>query len=163
MVAREIGIAPPSLYRQFADAEEMIKDVVHECWHQVSTAMVSSVADIPEENALDRLQAQACAYVRYAMLTPSRYQLLFAPPIGRPVEVDSPVRPASRVLRETIERHEANGGKLPAPSAMDSTTFTLSLVHGRIALAHLAPERPANMPDQVETFVRASIQRLFSE
>ena len=161
MVAREAGVAAPSLYRQFEDADTMMKAVVRECWAQVGTAMADA-RDVGGETApLAQLQARMAAYVHYAMERPSRYQLLFALPVGWEVELDGPLRPAYRVVYESIERHAAAGGHLPTGDVVTAAILTISFAHGRIALAHLAPARPGNFTREVEAFVRETLERLF--
>ena len=161
-VAREAGVAAPSLYRQFPDAEAMLKEIVRECWAQLGTALVSAPGCAEPPGALGRLQEQMGAYVRYAMQRPSRYQLLFAPPLASEAEYVGPVRPAYRAVLETVERHAAEGGRLPTADPVSATLLAISFAHGRIALAHLAPARPGNVATEVEAFVRETLARLFA-
>lgn len=161
-VAREAGVAGPSLYRQFADADEMMKVIVHECWDQLGSEMATAARPAGIDPHLVRLQDQMGAYVHYAMRRPSRYQLLFAVQVDWGVELDGPVRPAYRVVLETIEQHVAQNGKLPTMDAVSAAIMSISFAHGRVALAHLAPARTGNQPADVEFFVRDTIRRLFS-
>lgn len=160
-VAREAGVAGPSLYRQFADANEMMKAIVQECWRQVGAEMSIAARPVDEDPPLIRLQDQMGAYVRYAMQRPSRYQFLFAIQIEWDTELDGPVRPAYRVVLETITQHAAQDGRLPTADAASAAIMSISFAHGRIALAHLAPARASNHPALVESFVRDIIRRLF--
>lgn len=162
MVAKEAGVAAPSLYRQFADADTMIKEIMRECWQQLASEMSAASHQVPELPPLARLHVQMNAYIQYAMLRPSRYQLLFAPNAKLEGEQDGPMRPASRATRELIEEHQAAGGRIPGVDAISATVFTLSFVHGRIGLAHLAPARPTNSPAAVQQFVRDGIERMFT-
>ena len=161
-VAREAGVAAPSLYRQFADAEAMFREVVRECWLQVGVEMSAAASAARDQPPVGRLQEQLGAYVRYAMQRPSRYQLLFALQAGSDGDLDGPLRPAYRPVLETIESHVAAGGRLPTADAVSAAIFTLSFAHGRIALAHLAPARPGNLAPVVEDFVRDVVGRLFA-
>lgn len=159
-VAKEAGVAAPSLYRQFEDADTMMREIARECWRQVGLEMLAAVRD-HQGSALERLQKQMAAYVRYAMKRPSRYQLLFALPSGWDVEVDGPLRPAYRAVLETVAAHIDLGGGLPTSDAISATILTISFAHGRIALAHLAPTRDGNSASQVEAFVSDTLARLF--
>jgi hypothetical protein len=102
------------------------------------------------------------AYVRYAMERPSRYQLLFALSYEPDNNLDGPLRPAFRPVRQTIEALAEAGGKLPARDAFTSALMLISLAHGRIALAHLAPRRPGNFAPEVEVFVLEALDLLFA-
>ena len=137
MIAKEAGIAAPSVYMQFPDAEALLKEIVHECWRQMADAMRQSLANGGQRSLFDTLVASAQAYVRYAMERPSRYRLLFARSYDPVHDIDGPLRPAFRPVRKTIEAIAAAGGKLPAGDAFTSALLLVSLAHGRIALAHL--------------------------
>ena len=163
MVAREAGVAAPSLYRQFPDAAAMMGEIIEECWRQVGQAMQAAADEAADRPPLSRLQAQMGAFVRYAMLRPSRYQLLFALPLGWDHELVGPLRPAWSPVLETIERHVAEGGRLPTADAPTAALLTLSFAHGRIALAHLAPVRRSNRADDVERFIGATLEGLFGD
>lgn len=159
-VAREAGVAGPSLYRQFADARTLMTAIVHECWQQLGAEMALAARgqdDLP----LARLQNQMAAYVRYAMQRQSRYQLLFAIQLDWEAELDGPVRPAYRAVLDTITQHASQGGRLPTADAESAAIMSISLAHGRIALAHLAPARPGNQLAVIESFIRSMIGRLF--
>ncbi|MBJ7483172.1 TetR/AcrR family transcriptional regulator [Brevundimonas sp.] len=162
-VAKEAGVAAPSLYRQFDDASAMLSEVERECWRQLGLEMSAAAEQVQEEPPLSRLQEQLGAYVRYAMQRPSRYQLLFATQLSGDTDVDGPVRPAYRPVFETIESHALLGGKLPTADTASSAILTISLAHGRIALAHLAPARPGNSAPLVEGFIRETLGRLFAD
>lgn len=161
MVAKEAGVAAPSLYRQFADVDAMMRDIVHECWQQMGAQLSAALEDVANEPPLVRLLTQMSAFVRYAMERPSRYQLLFALQTGSDSELDGPLRPAYRPILETIKAHVDVGGRLPTDDATSAALLTISLAHGRIALAHLAPARSGNMAGEVQNFVVDCLARLF--
>lgn len=162
MVAREAGVAAPSLYRQFADADAMMREIIGECWRQVGVAMLTAEMAAADRPALARLQAQMGGFVRYAMQRPSRYGLLFALAVGWEHELGGPLRPAYRLVLETIERHVREGGHLATADPVSAAILTLSMTHGRIAIAHLAPARAGNSVDEVEKFVRETLAHLFA-
>ena len=161
-VAKEAGVAAPSLYRQFDDASAMLREVERECWRQLGVEMSTAAEKVKESPPILRLQEQLGAYVRYAMQRPSRYQLLFATQLSSDADFDGPVRPAYRPVLETIESHVLSGGRIPTADTVSAAILTVSLAHGRIALAHLAPARPGNSAPLVEDFVRQTLGRLFS-
>lgn len=163
MVAREAGIAAPSVYAHFPDAKTMIAEVGRECWRQLGTAMSASTAHLVQPQAREEIAAKMTAYVRYAMERPSRYQLLFAPEHAESEQAeDTPglLQPAYRSVIASVERLAAEGGTLLAKDTISATLVILSLAHGRIALAHLAPWRSGNSLEGVTEFVLATLNKL---
>ena len=76
---------------------------------------------------------------------------------------DGPLRPAFRPVRKTIAAIAASGGKIPAQDPFTAALLIVSLAHGRIALAHLAPLRPGNFAPDVEAFVQEALERMFAD
>lgn len=164
MVAKEAGVAAPSIYAHFKDAKTFMVEIVRDCWRQLGSEMSEAASQCQDEDAFKILKAQLSAYVRYAMDRPSRYQLLFAlPPLEVEVLRDLPgmVQPAYRNVMESLERYVAAGKPPPTDDLADMTILILSLTHGRIALAHTAPHRRGNSPAGVESFVLGALDRLF--
>lgn len=164
-VAREAGVAAPSIYAHFTDARAMTTEIVRECWRQVAEQMEQATSDAQNKSPFEELTVKMKAFVRYAMDRPSRYQLLFAlHPIDTEVTRELPalLKPAFRSVIAPIEKILTAGGRLPAKDATASALLTLSLAHGRIAIAHLAPQRQGNSPAGVEAFVLDSLQHIFS-
>ena len=163
MVAKEAGIAAPSIYPHFKDVKTLMTEIVRDCWRQLGGAMSQAAAGAGAD-PYDALKAQMAAYVRYAMERPSRYQLLFAlPQLEMEVlrELPGTVQPAYRNVMESLERYAASGRRLPWDDIADMTLFVLSLAHGRIALAQTAPHRAGNEPAGVESFVLDILERVF--
>lgn len=162
MVAREAGVAAPSIYSQYSDAQSMMADIVRECWRQLGETM-GAAADVgPEAPADRRLQSQMAAYVRYAMERPSRYQLLFAPPIdtGRFPDLPGLLQPPYRQVLDTVAALQATGARLPFSDPGQAAVLIISIAHGRIAVAHLAPNRPGNSVEVVQAFVATALDGL---
>jgi AcrR family transcriptional regulator len=165
MVARAAGIAAPSVYRQFADARSMMTEIVRECWLRMADAMDEAARDWAEASALVRLKARMCGFVLHAMERPSRYQLLFA---MRPIDpsagvgMPGPLAPAYRSVEKSLTAIAEEGGALPTSDVFTSALLVLSIAHGRIALAHLAPNRPGNSAQSVAAFVSNAIDLLFA-
>lgn len=162
MVAKEAGVAAPSIYAHFRDAKAVTTEIVRQCWVQMGDEMSRAAIGCTSGAVRDIIKAQMSAYVRYAMERPSRYQLLFA---MQPIEEHEPnlglLLPAYRSLFFSIERWADEGGTLPAKDVISSTLLTLSIAHGRIAFAHLAPLRPGNSSPEICTFVLEALDRLF--
>ncbi len=164
MVAREVGVAAPSVYAHFPDAKAMIAEVGRECWRQLGEAMAGSTAHLRRPTPHEELKAKMTAYVQYAMERPSRYQLLFAPEhASSESSPESPglLQPAYRSVIASIEDLAAEGCVLPSRDVISTTLLILSFTHGRIALAHLAPWRSGNSAGGVTTFVLETLNQLF--
>jgi AcrR family transcriptional regulator len=74
-VAREAGISAPSIYDHFDDVERILGAVVAQLFVELAADV-----DAAQEGVADpvrRLQAGCDAYLRYAVLHPRRYELLF--------------------------------------------------------------------------------------
>ena len=102
MVAKEAGVAAPSVYAHFADAQQLFSAIVRECWNQMGQAMEAAAGGLAVGDPTGQLKQQLGAYVRYAMERPSRYQLLFAmQPIdaGETHTLPPLVQPAFRKVR----------------------------------------------------------------
>lgn len=163
MVAREAGVAAPSVYSQYADAQTMLADVVRECWRQLGEEMGARAAALgAAATDRDRLHAQMAAYVAYAMERPSRYQLLFAPPVDAAKFPDLPglLQPPYRQVRDTVSRLVGAGARFPFEDAGQAAILVISIAHGRVAVAHLAPHRPGNSSEAVQAFVTTALNGL---
>ena len=160
-VAKEAGVTAPSLYNQFADSEAMMREIVRECWRQMGAEMALLSGELPSDQPLERLRVQMTAYVRYAMHRPSRYQLLFALPLGAEADVVGFGRPVYEVVLATVAALVERSMVLPTDDMPSAVLLALSIAHGRIGLAHLALSLQSNSPASVEAFVLGIIGRLF--
>jgi AcrR family transcriptional regulator len=77
-VAREAGVAAPSVYLHFASKEALLRAVVSAHFAELQRAIETGVASGLDPTS--RLLAGCLAYCRYAVEQPSSYQLLFNTP-----------------------------------------------------------------------------------
>ena len=161
MVAKEAGVAAPSVYRHFPDANAMMAEIVRECWSQMGERLVEAAANAGQDAPFDGLKAMMSAFVRYALERPSRYQLLFALSSDPEHDLEGPVRPAFRPISDSVEAIAVGGGKVPTGDSFAAALMLISLAHGRIGLAHLAPNRRGNHAAGVEAFVLETLEILF--
>jgi len=163
IVAKEAGVAAPSVYAHFTDAKHLVNEIVRECWRQLGEEMLRATDGALDQDGRAILERQLAAYVRNAMERPSRYQLLFA---LQPIDIDNPhdlpslVQPAFRMVRDTLRSMEVTGGELAQDDSFSLALHIISLVHGRIALAHLAPWRVGNEAAGIVAFVHDALDRL---
>src|SRR5579872_3839910 len=92
-VAREIGIAAPSIYAHFPDRDAIVTAVVARIFDEL-TAAISSGIDEARDDPVDRLIAGCQAYVDFGLAHPARYGVLFS---GRPMAAqgDEPASPVA--------------------------------------------------------------------
>lgn len=74
-VAREAGVAAPSIYRHFANLDALTEAVVDGCFAAISDGITS--ARDRHADVVDRLLASCAAYIGYAENFPRRYALVF--------------------------------------------------------------------------------------
>jgi AcrR family transcriptional regulator len=114
-VAREVGIAAPSIYRHFSDKNELVEAVVADRFEQLDDALVRAMAAAGDP--AEALQACCGAYCRFGLEHPGHYQVLFSAtlrldPFARPAE-----RPGSRVFGRLDDLFQG-GAESPAPEAV---------------------------------------------
>lgn len=165
-IAREVGVAAPSLYSQFPDARAVLEHVARECWRQLAEAMDGAEAALEAASPLERLQARLAAYVDYAMAGPSRYQLLISVLVDtRGTErAEGPLAPIESGIRRCVEALAPGlrPGEAEAGDPAELSLQIISLCHGRIALAHLALQDPANSAREVARFVARGVGRILA-
>ncbi|MGH9227260.1 MAG: TetR/AcrR family transcriptional regulator [Acidimicrobiales bacterium] len=74
-VADRVGVTPPSIYRHFADKNDLIFEVSGGHF----AALDASLADASEgvDDPVDRLRAMGLAYMRFGLANPEPYRILF--------------------------------------------------------------------------------------
>lgn len=84
-IAREAGIAAPSVYAHFADLERVLESVAESSWVQVSDEIAEHVQQATDPR--ERLLIGCRVYVSFAQRHPLRYALMtqdgHAPPAAR--------------------------------------------------------------------------------
>ncbi|MEV0298832.1 TetR/AcrR family transcriptional regulator [Nocardia sp. NPDC050710] len=76
-VGKLVGVSAPSIYRHFADKDELIDAVVAQAFEDLADAMCA--AGDPNMSAISRLREKGLAYVRYALEHPAQYRVATAP------------------------------------------------------------------------------------
>ena len=89
-VAREVGIAAPSIYAHFADREAIIMAVVVGIFDELADA-VEQTEGATSDDPVQRLLAGCQAYLDYGLAHPARYGLLFSPRQQAPADYCQPV------------------------------------------------------------------------
>ncbi|MEV5837220.1 TetR/AcrR family transcriptional regulator [Nocardia sp. NPDC052112] len=76
-IAKIVGVTPPSIYRHFADKDQLIESVVAQVFEDLDAEMLA--ASDPNDSPMERLRQQGLAYVRFAREHPEQYRLAMTP------------------------------------------------------------------------------------
>jgi AcrR family transcriptional regulator len=74
-VAERVGVTPPSIYRHFADKNDLIFEVC--AGHFAALDDFLARASEGVEDPVDRLRAMGLAYMRFGLANPEPYRILF--------------------------------------------------------------------------------------
>jgi len=73
-VARQVGIAAPSIYRHFKDVDAIVLAVVADAFAELDAALETAAGSAA---SVDRLRAVCVAYLDFARDRPHRYRVMF--------------------------------------------------------------------------------------
>ena len=171
-VAREVGIAAPSIYAHFSDRGAIMLAVVARVFGELTQA-ISQARAAAGVDPVECLVAGCEAYVAFGLRRPARYRVLFSEP--RPATNDSwkdyckPVEFAPNgapvlefgaesfaLLVDALASCVAAGRSASIDAMADSTAIWVAL-HGTVCLQSSAPGFPWPEPDD---FVRQFVLRL---
>lgn len=74
-IAREVGIAAPSIYLHFADKGELVREVLGARFEQLGEVLREAAAGAEEPG--ERLRKACLAYCRFGLEHPNAYRVLF--------------------------------------------------------------------------------------
>jgi AcrR family transcriptional regulator len=165
-VAREIGIAAPSIYPHFPDRDAIVTAVVVRVFDELAEA-IRHGADAAAGDPVDRLIAGCEQYVRFGIDHPARYGVLFserrnamtlAADYCKPVVIGPGGRPvlefgaeAFALLVDEIQACVEGGTSASTDVVADGTAVWVAL-HGTVTLRTALPGFP--WPEPVSAFVR---------
>jgi len=186
-VAREVGIAAPSIYSHFADRDEIVLAVVARLFDELTSVLKSGADsagnvgagnigagnDTAGEVAVSRLVAGCEAYVEWGLQNPARYAVLFASrwaEADRAAEYCEPVQigaggpavpefgaEAFLQLVDAIAACVRAGVSASTDVVADGTAVWVAL-HGAVMLRSALPGFP--WPEPVSAFVRQLVLTL---
>jgi AcrR family transcriptional regulator len=156
-VAREIGIAAPSIYAHFPDRDAILSAVVVRIFDELADAINASTESVGED-PVDRLVAGCSGYVRFGLTHPARYNALFsqhrigvlagADDSGKPVTIGADGRPdlkfgtdAFAILLDGIVACVRAGESVSTDPLADATAVWVGL-HGAVSLRIAMPGFP---------------------
>jgi AcrR family transcriptional regulator len=166
-VAREIGIAAPSIYAHFPDREAIVMAVVTRVFDELTEAITRGVASAGQD-PVSRLVAGCEAYVAFGLEHPERYGVLFSERRIATVDYCKPVpigpdglpvlefgAESFALLVTSIEDCVRAGVSASADIVADATAVWVAM-HGTITLRSTLPGFPWPDPGQfVGQFVRS--------
>jgi AcrR family transcriptional regulator len=171
-VAREIGIAAPSIYPHFADADEIVTAVVARVFRELTEA-VRRGGETGGDDPVNRLVGGCQAYVQFGLDHPARYGVLFSERENSltrlaqyctPVVIEPGQRPVLEFGAESfaiLVRAVQNCMDAGASASTDAVTSAVALwvgLHGLVSLRTSLPRFP--WPDGVDEFVRGLVLSL---
>jgi AcrR family transcriptional regulator len=74
-VADRVGVTPPSIYRHFADKNDLIFEVCARHFAALDDLLARAAEGI--DDPVDRLRAMGLAYIRFGLANPEPYRILF--------------------------------------------------------------------------------------
>jgi AcrR family transcriptional regulator len=164
-VAREVGIAAPSIYAHFPDRDSIVMAAVVRIFDELAQAIESGMSSAGQDPA-DRLVAGCTAYVAFGLRHPARYGVLFserriaaadAKDYCRPVSIGPAGRPvlafgaeSFALLVNAIEACVTAGESASTDVVADGTAVWVAL-HGAVSLRTALPRFP--WPD-LDQFIR---------
>jgi AcrR family transcriptional regulator len=171
-VAREVGIAAPSIYAHFPDRAAIVLAVVARLFDELADA-ISQELDAAGDDPVERLVAGCEAYVAFGLERPARYQVLFSEKRLRhddswkdyckPVSFGPEGRPVFELGAETfallVDSLSAciEAGRSTSTDAFADSTAIWVALHGTVSLKAGSPGFP--WPDS-DDFVRQLVLRL---
>jgi AcrR family transcriptional regulator len=167
-VAREVGIAAPSIYAHFPDRDATLMAVVARIFDELTEAIEKGL-DPDTADPVDRLVAGCTAYVAFGLDHPARYGVLFsetwpaAPEYCKPVALGPGGLPVLELgaesfalLVEAIADCVKAGVSASTDVVADATAVWVAL-HGTVSLRTARPRFPWPDPDD---FVRRFVLSL---
>jgi AcrR family transcriptional regulator len=138
-VARRVGIAPPSIYRHFADQPSIMLAVVQQAFEELETVLRSTM-DAAGAEPRARLFAVCTGYLTFARTHPGRYRTMFGglwmPDLESSSVTEADLHalgePSLRLLADVLGECVASGIATTTDLAADTVALWVGL-HG---LAH---------------------------
>jgi AcrR family transcriptional regulator len=160
-VAREAGIAAPSIYKHFANKDELIEAAVADGYRTLIEAMKSAASDLgAQASATNVLAAQARAYCRFADQHRGFFRLMFnsAALIDTVDDATGGVAELAAQWAQAVSGLPEQGVRTEQ-SAEQLAMFVWSAVHGRITLSRVLGSTGV---DRLDEFVDALITEIVS-
>jgi AcrR family transcriptional regulator len=163
-VARQAQVSAPAIYLHFENREQIILEVLRQAWSDLAGAMSKADARAKHKGAYHQLAAQLRAYLRFALASRTRYELLFelqpdSSTVGKAPDDQAPA-PVYQVLQQAVARCREAGCRLLLDGDDEMTVLVFVVAHGRVALSHAVPGHPFSQRRQITAFVEDVLEKL---
>jgi AcrR family transcriptional regulator len=151
-----VGVSAPSIYRHFADKDEMIHDACERGFERFEAYLRGASAG--KKDPLDAIHAIAIAYLHFAEANPGQYRVLFMTPYlidphthDFSFDDDRTDMKALVHLSELVAAGIADKRIIAIAHPMQMAGMLWTMVHGIAALRLAKPEMPwPSIEDQAE-------------
>lgn len=76
-IAKKIGITATSIYIYFESKDHLLHTLIEEAIDVLNADLEQSIADIEDENPVEKLTALGKAYISFALENPKQYQIIY--------------------------------------------------------------------------------------
>lgn len=80
-IGKELGLTGPALYRYFASRDDLLTELIIDAYDALAAALRDALASDRSRTDRRRLRVVLRAYRAWALAQPSRYRILFNPPL----------------------------------------------------------------------------------
>jgi AcrR family transcriptional regulator len=141
-IAKRLGVSGPSLYRYFANRDDLLSELVVDTYHDFADALADATDRDRDPAPERRLRALAAAWRGFALAQPHRYRLLFGPPLPGYDAHSEPLAAAStRVMAVGLAVHTGSDTREEEvhvaradPDLFDRVLSAWSRLHGFVGL-----------------------------
>jgi AcrR family transcriptional regulator len=157
-IAREAGIAAPSMYAHFANKQEILRELLERDYADLAGRILSAVAQAPDDaGGLERAQAAAVAFSAFARDEPGKYRMMFEFRQGDAATRDLASHPVQHVVDALTDAvADAPAARSGRFEPRELAVALLSALHGQISLWRTLPTPPeVSYPGNRERIVLA--------
>jgi AcrR family transcriptional regulator len=155
-VAREVGVAAPSIYAHFPDREAILQAVIDEGFLQLQTDIEAARA--ARTGPVDKIMAGLRAFLHFARARPARYAVMLGRPGSLDLQpepsrgIDDPATFAYRSLVTAIEDCVRDGRSVSSDPHRDATALLVA-IHGYALLRPTRPTFPWPPEEELVTYL----------
>ncbi|MEU6561726.1 TetR/AcrR family transcriptional regulator [Nocardia nova] len=153
-VGRLVGVTAPSIYRHFADKDDLIDAAVAEVFSELDAAIAA--ATDPADSPIARMREQGLAYVRFALRHPGQYLVATGGVGSGPSTVDQVLGSGAFQRFSQTVRDAMDTGLITPGDPMPVVLELWSTVHGVVSLMIAKPYLPWGDPEQIADRVMAA-------
>jgi AcrR family transcriptional regulator len=151
-VAEAIGYTPTTIYRYFADKDDLLFTIADHGFLRFGQALQAAIVQLVDP--LERLQALGRTYIAFGLGNPAQYQLMFLQRGDYMMGAQAgshALRIESLMIVQQAAKAALDAGLIMAASPEEVADTLWALVHGIVALQlvmpSVTPERAAAMAD----------------